>query len=335
MFYSIKIVLFIRHLTKEAKRAQCPPGYKIIIKFISSTSLGIGIGLLTISALCNYGASFFLLSEEFIIEWEAISICSVGFNLVLILDFISLCFISLVSLIAGSVIIFRTSYMSSECFFGRFIWLVVLFVISIYILILSPNMVSLILGWDGLGVTSYLLVIFYQRSKSYRAGIITALTNRLGDVGLLISIILILPYGTWNFLIYNDSRVELSLILARLIILSACTKSAQMPFSAWLPAAMAAPTPVSALVHSSTLVTAGVYLLIRINILLVRFEILEILIMLGTFTIFIAGGAAMFEMDIKKIIALSTLSQLGAMVMGLGMGSPTMAYFHLLSHAFF
>lgn len=196
-------------------------------------------------------------------------------------------------------------------------------------------MVSLILGWDGLGVTSYLLVIFYQRSKSYRAGIITALTNRLGDVGLLISIILILPYGTWNFLIYNDSRVELSLILARLIILSACTKSAQMPFSAWLPAAMAAPTPVSALVHSSTLVTAGVYLLIRINILLVRFEILEILIMLGTFTIFIAGGAAMFEMDIKKIIALSTLSQLGAMVMGLGMGSPTMAYFHLLSHAFF
>jgi len=108
-----------------------------------------------------------------------------------------------------------------------------------------------------------------------------------------------------------------------------------MPFSAWLPAAMAAPTPVSALVHSSTLVTAGVYLLIRINILLVRFEILEILIMLGTFTIFIAGGAAMFEMDIKKIIALSTLSQLGAMVMGLGMGSPTMAYFYLLSHAFF
>lgn len=108
-----------------------------------------------------------------------------------------------------------------------------------------------------------------------------------------------------------------------------------MPFSAWLPAAMAAPTPVSALVHSSTLVTAGVYLLIRINILLVRFEILEILIMLGTFTIFIAGGAAMFEMDIKKIIALSTLSQLGAMVMVLGMGSPTMAYFHLLSHAFF
>lgn len=127
----------------------------------------------------------------------------------------------------------------------------------------------------------------------------------------------------------------LSPTLIVIIILAACTKSAQVPFSAWLPAAIAAPTPVSALVHSSTLVTAGVYLLIRINILLVRFSILEVLICLGAFTILIAGGAAILEIDIKKIIALSTLSQLGIIMITLGAGNPILAYFHLLSHAFF
>ena len=191
------------------------------------------------------------------------------------------------------------------------------------------------LGWDGLGVTSYLLVIFYQRSKSFNAGIITALTNRLGDAGLLISIALILPYGSWRFGVYGEGGLEIPRALIGIIILSACTKRAQMPFSAWLPAAMAAPTPVSALVHSSTLVTAGVYLLIRINILLANLQILEALIFLGTFTILMAGGAAIFEIDIKKIIALSTLSQLGAIMIALGAGSPILSYFHLLSHAFF
>lgn len=108
-----------------------------------------------------------------------------------------------------------------------------------------------------------------------------------------------------------------------------------MPFSAWLPAAIAAPTPVSALVHSSTLVTAGVYLLIRINIFLRNTNISSVLIITGAFTIFIAGCAAMLEMDIKKVIALSTLSQLGIIIIIIGGGAPVLAYFHLLSHAFF
>lgn len=107
----------------------------------------------------------------------------------------SLYFIRLVRLVAGRVILFRTSYMRKEVYFGRFIGLVLSFIISIFLLILSPNIISLLLGWDGLGVTSYLLVIFYQRSKSYNAGIITALTNRLGDVGLLISIGIMLSFG--------------------------------------------------------------------------------------------------------------------------------------------
>ena len=116
------------------------------------------------------------------------------------------------SLISGRVIIYRTSYISSEIFFSRFIIIVILFVLSIYLLILSPNIISLLLGWDGLGVTSYLLVIFYQRKKSYNAGIITAMTNRLGDVGILICIGLFFLIGDWTYL-YFSSR-SFSLILS-------------------------------------------------------------------------------------------------------------------------
>nr|ATN95388.1 NADH dehydrogenase subunit 5 [Calanus glacialis] len=306
-----------------------------MMKFMSSISLSIGIGLLATSVMSNYAASLFLTLEEFIIEWEVISLGSSTISLVIMLDFMSLYFISLVSLVAGSVMVFSTSYMSGEWFFGRFVALVMSFVMSMFMLILSPNMVSIMLGWDGLGVTSYLLVIFYQSSKSYNAGMITALTNRLGDVGLLISIAMFFSYGTWSFTVYGEGSHKLPATLITIIIMAACTKSAQMPFSAWLPAAMAAPTPVSALVHSSTLVTAGVYLLIRMNMFLVNFAMLEVLMFLGTFTMLMAGGAAMLEMDMKKIIALSTLSQLGVMMMTLGAGNPILAYLHLLSHAFF
>merc|ERR1712183_350852 len=156
-----------------------------------------------------------------------------------------------------------------------------------------------------------------------------------GDVGLLVSIAIILVYGNWRFLLLTNTRLNLSLLLLRIIIISACTKRAQIPFSAWLPAAIAAPTPVSALVHSSTLVTAGVYLLIRINILLVNTTASIILIVTGALTIFIAGCAAIMEIDIKKVIALSTLSQLGVIIIVIGGGIPFLAYFHLLSHAFF
>jgi len=187
----------------------------------------------------------------------------------------------------------------------------------------------------GLGVTSYLLVVFYQRNKSYNAGIITALTNRLGDVGILISIGLIFYLGDWSFLNFSESSLKISEIVILIWILSACTKRAQMPFSAWLPAAIAAPTPVSALVHSSTLVTAGVYLLIRFNNIFKSSNSIYFLFILGMITIFIAGLAAIFETDIKKIIALSTLRQLGVIIIVLGAQKSTLAYFHLLSHAYF
>lgn len=255
--------------------------------------------------------------------------------LVFIFDFTSVFFASLVFLISGRVIIYSTSYISSEIFYGRFIRMVLLFVLSIALLIFRPNLISLLLGWDGLGVTSYMLVVFYQRSKSYNAGIITALTNRLGDVGILVALSIIIYLGDWTFRFTSDLCSHYTEMLVVLLILSACTKRAQMPFSSWLPAAMAAPTPVSALVHSSTLVTAGVYLLIRFNSMLAYREFRYFLLVVGVVTMLTAGFAAMYETDIKKVIALSTLSQLGVIIIVLGAKKPLLAYFHLLSHAYF
>ena len=253
--------------------------------------------------------------------------------MVLILDLVSVLFLITVTLISISVIFFRTRYMANEKFFSRFLFLVLSFVCRILLLILRPNSIRILLGWDGLGVTSYLLVIYYQRNKSYNAGIITALTNRLGDVGLLLCLAFLVKFGSWNFYLFMPP-LEISLILI-ILVGARITKRAQIPFSAWLPAAMAAPTPVSALVHSSTLVTAGVYLLIRFNYLLMSFDLLKYLILVGVFTMFIAGLGAMRELDIKKVIALSTLRQLGVMIITIGVGFPLIGFFHLVAHAFF
>lgn len=204
------------------------------------------------------------------------------------------------------------------------------------LLIISPNLIRILLGWDGLGLVSYCLVIYYQNVKSYNAGIITALTNRIGDVALLISIAWMINYGGFNYIFYVDyikGSVEIN-VIRTLVLLAAITKRAQIPFSSWLPAAIAAPTPVSALVHSSTLVTAGVYLLIRFNFALTE-GLIFFLLFIGTITIFIAGLGANFEFDLKKIIALSTLSQLGLIIGILALGEYKLAFFHLLTHALF
>ena len=248
----------------------------------------------------------------------------------------SLLFLRFVLFISSMIVFYTNEYMENDKFLDRFIYLVLLFVFSIILLILSPNLIRLLLGWDGLGLVSYLLVIYYQNRKSYRAGIFTALSNRIGDVALLLGIAWIVNYGDWGYFIYlyNFNNLKFSFILRILIVLAAITKSAQIPFSAWLPEAIVAPTPVSSLVHSSTLVTAGIYLLIRFNNG-IRLSILKVLLVLGLFTIFIAGIRANLEFDLKKIIALSTLRQLGMMVVVLSMGSSELAFFHLLVHAIF
>lgn len=168
----------------------------------------------------------------------------------------------MVFLISSCVMFYREEYIKEEVLKNSFAFVVFLFVISIMFLIIRPNFLRLILGWDGLGLVSFLLVIYYSNFKSFRAGMITCLRNRIGDGAILVAIGWMLSQGDLNFIFYKGGQREV-LVVTSFVILAAMTKRAQIPFSAWLPAAMAAPTPVSALVHSSTLVTAGVYLLIR------------------------------------------------------------------------
>ena len=255
----------------------------------------------------------------------------------LILDWISLIFIGFVSFISAMVLFYRGGYMAGDMNINRFIYLVLCFVGSITFLIISPNLVSILLGWDGLGLVSYVLVIYYQNEKSANAGMLTALSNRIGDVAILLGIALLSSRGGWNFYFYTNliRGQEGWGMLGALVVLAAITKRAQIPFSAWLPAAMAAPTPVSALVHSSTLVTAGVYLLIRFREALNGSEVQTLFLLLSRLTMFIAGLGANFEYDLKKIIALSTLSQLGVIIRVLSLGCADLAFFHLLRHALF
>nr|WDA93952.1 NADH dehydrogenase subunit 5 [Phyllomyza sp.] len=281
---------------------------------------------------------WFLYSElTYFLEWEILIINSSMIVMTFLFDWMSLMFMSLVLFISSLVIYYSKEYMSNELYINRFIMLVLMFVLSMLMLIISPNLVSILLGWDGLGLVSYCLVIYFQNVKSYNAGMLTALLNRIGDVAILMAIAWMLNYGSWNYknlleLMMNNYE---SLIICGLIILAAMTKSAQIPFSSWLPAAMAAPTPVSALVHSSTLVTAGVYLMIRFNLLLMNFYMSQLLLLISGLTMFMAGLGANYEFDLKKIIALSTLSQLGLMMSILSLGFYKLGFFHLLTHAMF
>ena len=164
---------------------------------------------------------------------------------------------------------------------------------------------------------------------------LTAITNRIGDIAILIAISYIARKGTFNFRTLGFSNSSENMIFWTIVVLARITKRAQVPLSAWLPAAIAAPTPVSALVHSSTLVTAGVYLLIRFNHSIRSNSLFYITTTLGVLTALIAGSAATIEIDIKKVIALSTLSQLGIIFVAIGLKFPFVAFFHLISHAYF
>nr|AKS04013.1 NADH dehydrogenase subunit 5 [Spadella cephaloptera] len=239
-------------------------------------------------------------------------------ELSMISDFYSYSFSSLLIVVSGCVLIWSYYYMSNESNYRRFLSLVCLFILSMMTLIFIPSMMFSIIGWDGLGVTSFLLVIYYSNRKSLSSGMLTGLTNRIGDAFFLIAI---------PFLLFGTSNMWMNFLFLTLCL----TKKAQYPFSSWLPAAMAAPNTVSALVHSSTLVTAGLYLLVRYN-----FCSNSVLLVLGSLTMMMAGICACAETDLKKIVALSTLSQLGVMAIALGVQSKKIfAFFHLLSHALF
>nr|ALO77621.1 NADH deshydrogenase subunit 5 [Cantharidae sp. GENSP01] len=304
---------------------------------IISICLLYSVLILFFSVTCFLFSIYFMIIDySLLIEFKILSVNSNIIFMSVLFDWISLLFMSFVLFISSMVIYYSMEYMSGEKNLNRFIILVFMFIVSMMFLIISPNLISILLGWDGLGLVSYCLVIFYQNVKSYNAGMLTALSNRIGDVALLMSIAWMLNYGSWNYVFYIDMmKHDFSMeVISWFIVLAAMTKSAQIPFSSWLPAAMAAPTPVSSLVHSSTLVTAGVYLLIRFNFAL-GLNLMLFLLFISLMTMFMAGLGANFEFDLKKIIALSTLSQLGLMISVLALGEYMLAFFHLLTHALF
>lgn len=226
-------------------------------------------------------------------------------------------FAIILSVISFSVFLWSYFYISSELHYKRFIILILSFLFSMFVVIFSGNLVSLFVGWDLLGFTSFFLVSFYGNRKRHAASLLTALVNRFGDCSFYILLgLLVAGHGA-----------SYSLASAALIIIS-LTKSAQVPFSSWLPAAIYAPTPVRALVHSSTLVTAGVFLLSRFSQLSSGF-----LLSVGVFTSLLGGLSASLESDTKKIIAYSTLSQLGIIIAGLGLGQRCLRLNHMLVHA--
>lgn len=225
-------------------------------------------------------------------------------------------FLETLRLIRSVVMVWSKYYMKREHDHNRFVLLMIAFIFRIGMIIIFSNMFITLIGWDCLGATSFLLVIFYKNRKRLGSGIITALTNRIGDCFLLC--------------LLGFYFMERHLLWLRLLIIMSITKRAQFPFSRWLPAAMAAPTPVSALVHSSTLVTAGVYMMIRYCHLDSR-----LMIWIGRFTILLAGLSACTERDLKKVVALRTLSQLGVIMIALGAGEKSYCFFHIISHACF
>jgi len=273
-------------------------------------------------------------NEIILFEWSFDIVSAININFPLILDKPGLLFSATVCFISANVLLFSRRYINHEKENGQFLLIIFLFIISINLLIFIPHIIFLLLGWDGLGLVRFLLVIHYPSPKSLAAGYITVLTNRIGDALIIVSIPLIFSSITLNPSVYNNSS---SLTLLRLLLITAAiTKRAQVPFSSWLPAAIAAPTPISALVHSSTLVTAGVFLIYRFYPIFSTSAYYSFtLLLVASLTILIAGLAAFKENDMKKIIALSTLSQLGVMIFSLAINLPELAYFHILTHATF
>nr|QDP14181.1 NADH dehydrogenase subunit 5 [Vasticardium flavum] len=288
-----------------------------------------------------FGYTFFFLFGLFMymmMGWSGFSLVllggvEVGYEFSLLFDQMGVSFSCVVALISGSVCLFSSFYMSGEVFKDRFMWLIGLFVGSMFILLVSGNMVTLMIGWDGLGLVSFLLVIYYESKSSMAAGMITVMMNRVGDVLFIVALALLTGVCVWPF--GSSLELGLGLLLSALILVGSITKSAQIPFSSWLPAAMAAPTPVSTLVHSSTLVTAGLFVLVRFSSAMGVYLMSSIMGLLACFTCIMAGSCAVLEPDLKKVVALSTLSQLGVMGMALSVNDVNLAFFHLVVHALF
>ena len=268
-----------------------------------------------------------------------------GVDMALLADPLSIAMVLFVTGIAGLIHLFAVGYMHGDPKFSKFFMYLNLFVTAMVVLVLGENLLVTFLGWEGVGVCSYFLISFWHtRDSAATAGKKAFITNRVGDLGVMLAMFLI--FGAIGSLSYSalNSAAETGALatstataIALLLFLGAAGKSAQLPLYFWLPDAMEGPTPVSALIHAATMVTAGVFVLVRVNPVIAVAEpwAASTIAWVGVITALFAATIAVSQTDIKKVLAYSTVSQLGLMVLAVGVGGYVAAIFHMITHAAF
>ncbi len=260
-----------------------------------------------------------------------------------LVDQLSIIIMLVVTGVGFLIHLYSIGYMHGDPGVARYFAYLNLFVFSMLLLVMGNNLVMLYLGWEGVGLCSYLLIGFwYEKHSAARAGMKAFITNRVGDFGFALGIFLI--FSTLGTIQYSEIFANVDKLAAAgvltaatlLLFVGATGKSAQFPLYIWLPDAMEGPTPVSALIHAATMVTAGVYMVARFNLLYAMSEVAQaVVVTIGTFTAVFAATMALVNNDIKRVLAYSTISQLGYMFIGVGVGAFAAGIFHLMTHAFF
>lgn len=285
--------------------------------------------------------------EEAAFYFKAFDWISVGnFELTFsfLLDPLSAIMLLIVTGIGFLIHLYSYSYMHSDAGFGKFFAYLNLFIFFMLLLVLGSNYLIMFIGWEGVGLCSYLLIGFWYKNSSYASAAKKAFVmNRIGDLGFLIAVFgIIATFGSLEFsqVLPAASKLPMGdaglLLITMMLFVAATGKSAQLPLFTWLPDAMAGPTPVSALIHAATMVTAGIYMIARSNVMFALSPVtMEVIAIVGIATALLAAFIAITQNDIKKVLAYSTVSQLGYMFLGLGVGAFTGAFFHVLTHAFF
>jgi NADH-quinone oxidoreductase subunit L len=314
------------------------------VGLIGACSVGIAT-LLTFIVGAGFLKSLPQVRSYSVVVWEWINAGNLKADISFTLDALSLVFCFVITFVGFLIHLYSIEFMAKDEGFSRFFAYMNLFVGSMLILVLADNILLLYLGWEGVGLCSYLLIGFwYKKPENGYAARKAFIITRIGDTAMIIGIfILFLNFGTFNIneLMQQASGKwvagsSIAVLTAALLLVGALGKSAQLPLQTWLPDAMAGPSPVSALIHAATMVTAGVYLIARTHVLFNLAPIVQSAIaVIGALTLLIAGFSALAQHDLKRILAYSTISQIGYMFLALGVGAWSAAVFHFMIHAFF